>query len=162
MISVTNIHKMRLIQQSAIAVGNMQESAHREAAYFIKLATGELVDSETKQPVSVGEINTRIGNWLKALDKVRRDLRHFRDVTLANYPDIIELAALQGLSPDDLEIPGQEIGDLLDEFRFKMGFTEEQLVDREDRTAAEIIEHCLWLQSVVPLPLSVWSEQGIQ
>lgn len=159
MIPLTNLHKNRLLEQALTGVANIQESIYKEPLYFIKLATGELLNPDTGTAFTEREINRRIGDWLASLDFVRSNLRTFRDVTVVNCPDIVDLAALRGITPQDLDVPGQAVGDLLDEFTFRMEFTPELIAERTDKTLSEIIEHCSWLHNAATAVPGVWENQ---
>lgn len=153
---ITNLHKNKILDEAVTGVQNMQESAHREALYFVRVSRGELLDERTGEPLSDVEINLRLRNWLMSLDSVRARLRYFRDVTLPAYPDLLQLAALRGITPEDLEGPAQLIGALLDDFKVKVGYDTANPEAVLLNSRAEVIEYCLELASSAAIPPSIW------
>lgn len=134
-ITLTNAHRVRMIQEASVAVLQLQDAVHSNAQQHKLWAQN--------QTVSLAELQQRIADTLNAYERnVRAPLRNFRDVTVANDPAFLTVGDSMQLTLQSVGSVGAEVADAIDVFT-QMPLT----------TYAEIIVACDYLISAVdPVP----------
>lgn len=137
-IPYTNIHRKQKIEQAVVGVINIQRALNIEPSSLFKPIA--IAQSKT-----IEELNSMIDTWVGQVDLIRNKLVVFRDVELANDPDILTLGNTIGISLQDVDSVGQAALTVFDEFILMPRTTYE-----------EIVLACDHLINNVEAPQSIW------
>lgn len=137
MITFTDAHRKRMIEEAASGVVNLQRSVRQNAMTHKQWAVGELF--------SLNELQQRLNDTLAAYESIRTKLRHFRDVVIQSDPGFLSVGDSLKLTLSSVGTVGDEVANAIDTF-----------AAMPRTTYADIISACDYLITNVDAPPSVW------
>jgi len=136
-ITVTDLHRKKMIADAERAVLNLQRSVANNAVTHKQWAADESLPLQ--------QLQTRINDTVAAYEQTRSKLRTFRDVTIPADTSILTVGAAIKADVQSVGSVGQEVADHIDVF-----------AAMPRTTFAEIIAACDYLIANVNPPQSIW------